>query len=369
MRDVRTMRSRYMEWAKTRSRARFNLAISGVVSVAIGELPVEVSDLEITGPGGYGYMPLRERLARHAGVPLDCVVAATGTSMANHLVMAALLNPGDEVVIEQPAYGPLLDVADYLGARIKRVARPFEEGFALSADALERALTPETRLVVLTNLHNPTSALIPAETLRTIGEIAQKAGVRVLVDEVYREIMFDGSARSAFQVGEELGGGNPFISTNSLTKVYGFSGLRCSWILAEPELARRMWLLNDLFSANAAHSAERLSVTTFDHLERFRERTRALLAANRPLLDAFLDSRADLECYRPAAGNVVFPRMKDHDPDALFTLLREKYETTVVPGEFFEMPRHFRIGISGNTDELRGGLERLAAALDDCARR
>ncbi|MBA0085975.1 MAG: aminotransferase class I/II-fold pyridoxal phosphate-dependent enzyme [Acidobacteria bacterium Pan2503] len=168
-------------------------------------------------------------------------------------------------------------------------------------------------------------------------------------------------------------GENPFIVTSSLTKVYGLSGLRCGWILAAPGLARRMWLLNDLFAATGAHPAERLSVVALDHLEQFRERARALLTANRIVLDAFLDSRRDIECFRPPAGTVVFPRLRlglaHRDPEVFFKLLREKYETTVVPGSFFEMPRHFRIGIGGDTATLRGGLERLGAALDAFAKR
>ncbi len=107
-----------------------------------------------------------------------------------------------------------------------------------------------------------------------------------------------------------------------------------------------------------------MSVMAFDHLEQFRRRASSLLQINRDLLNAFLDSRQDLECFRPHAGTVVFPRLTRGDPEEFFNLLREKYETTVVPGKFFEMPQHFRIGIGGETAELRGGLERLNAALD-----
>ena len=367
MRAERTKRARYMEWAKTRSAARFNLATSGMVSVAIAEFPLDVGALEVTMAGAYGYPPLLERIGRHEGVGADCVVTAAGTSMANHLVFAAVLEPGDEVLIEQPTYGPLLDLARYFGARVKRLPRRFEDGFAIDVAEVERAITRETRLVVVTNLHNPSSASIGAETLGAIGEVAQRVGARVLVDEAYREVVFDGSAPSAFRIGEQLGGENPFIVTTSLTKAYGLSGLRCGWILAAPELARRMWLLNDLFAANNAHPAERMSVMAVDHLEQFRARTHALLSANRPLLDAFLDSRGDLECFRPPHGTVVFPRLMRGDPDALFATLREKYQTTVVPGEFFEMPQHFRLGISGNTGELRDGLERLSAPLNELA--
>jgi aspartate/methionine/tyrosine aminotransferase len=364
---TRTKRSIYMEWAKTRSHARFNLATSGVMSVPIAEFPVQMKDLEITAPGAYGNASLQERLAKHNHVPVQCVVPATGTSMANHLAMAAVLDPGDEVLIEQPVYGPLLDVAEYLGARIKRIARKFETGFAIDVDELQRITSRETRLIVLSNLHNPSGALLSAETLRAIGEIAQRAGARVLVDEVYLEMLFETEKPFSFHIGKSLAADadNPFIVTSSLTKVYGLSGLRCGWILASPDLAKRMWLLNDLYGAVAAHAAERMSVIAFDHLEQFRSRTRALLATNRALLDAFLDSRRDLECFRPVAGTVVFPRLTNCDAQQFFQLLREEYETTVVPGSFFEMPQHFRIGIGGDTENLQAGLERLSAALDD----
>jgi aspartate/methionine/tyrosine aminotransferase len=370
-------RSPYMEWAKTCSTARFNLASSGLTSVLMTEFPLQVEELEITG-GGYGYHPLLERISRHTGAPVDCIVTAEGTSMANHLALAALVEPGDEVVIEGPAYGPLLDVLRYLRARVRRIERPFETGFAISLGEMEAAITPATRLVVLTNLHNPSGALIAADTLQAIGEMARRVGAHVLVDEVYLEMLClrpDWTRGSMSLRRDELplvqGGGSSFslgehfIVTSSLTKAYGLSGLRCGWILAAPELARRIWLLNDLFAATPAHPAERMSVVAFDHLPQFRERARALLAANRALLDAFLDSCPDLECFRPPAGTVIFPRLPKGDPEAFFKLLREKYETSVVPGKFFEMPRHFRLGIGGETKNIRTGLECLAAALDE----
>jgi aspartate/methionine/tyrosine aminotransferase len=314
---------------------------------------------------------LQQRLAHYNGVPEECVVAATGTSMANHLAMAAVLEPGDEVLLEQPVYGPLLDVAEYLGARVKCIPRRLEAAFALEPAELERTITCETRLIVLSNLHNPSGALMPDATLRAIGEMAHRVGAHVLVDEVYLEMLFDRGAPFSFPLGQSMApsGDNPFIVTSSLTKVFGLSGLRCGWVLASPALARRMWLLNDLFGAVAAHPAERMSVMAFDHLEHFRDRARSLLAANRIVLDAFLDSRPELECFRPPAGTVVFPKLANGDPQTFLNLLREKYETTVVPGTFFEMPQHFRIGIGGDTAILKAGLERLSAALDDFAKR
>ncbi len=280
-------RSRYMEWAKTRSTAPFNLATSGLTSVLLADFPLQVEELEITG-GGYGYGPLLERIARHTGAPVECIVTAEGTSMANHLALAALLEPGDEVVIEEPTYGLLLDVLHYLGARVRRIARRFENNFDLSLAEMEETITPATRLVVLSNLHNPTGAFIPIETLRAIGEMARRVGARVLVDEVYLEMLFENAPSTAFSLGET------FLVTSSLTKAYGLSGLRCGWILAAPELAHRIWRLNDLFAATAAHPAERMSVMAFDHLGQLSRTRPPFLNTNRPLVEAFLDG-----AYRP----------------------------------------------------------------------
>jgi hypothetical protein len=348
-----------MEWAKTHSHARFNLATSGLASVPLAEFPVRLEDLEVTGPAGYGFEALQQRLAKHTGAPVECVVAAHGTSMANYLALAACIEPGDEILVEQPTYELLLAAARFLGARMKRFSRRFDDSFRVDPSEIERNITPATRLIVLTNLHNPSSVLVEDTTLRQIGEMAGRVGARVLVDEVYLDAAFSLAPRSAFHLEPER-----FVVTSSLTKVYGLSGLRCGWILAEPELARRIWGINDLMNASAVHAAERMSVIALDHLDLFRNRARKLLDGNRRLLNRFLDSRKDLQAVRPEFGTIVFPRLSGGRVDDFSKFLRERFESTVVPGRFFELPEHFRLGIGGDTPTLEAGLERLSAALD-----
>jgi aspartate/methionine/tyrosine aminotransferase len=274
--------------------------------------------------------------------------------------MAALIKPGDEVLFEQPAYEPMLAAARYLGARVKRFSRTFENGFRILPEELETLASHATRLIVLTNLHNPSGVLIDDSTLKLIGEVARRVGARVLVDEVYIETLFEDAPRSAFHLGNE------FVVTSSLTKAFGLSGLRCGWIFAEPELARRMWLLNDLFAATPVHAGERLSVVAIQQLPELAARSKQLLDRNRRLLNEFLDTRQDLEVIRPEFGTVMFPRVRHGTANDLCRLLREKYETSVVPGRFFEAPAHFRVGIAGDTDVLKVGLVRLGKALDEC---
>jgi aspartate/methionine/tyrosine aminotransferase len=347
-----------MNWAKTSSQAKFNLATSGLANLPLKELRVSIDDLEITN-GGYGYGPLKAAIESRYGVDQESIVTAAGTSFANHLAIAALINPGDEVLFESPAYEPMLATAEFLGAKIRRFTRSFAEGFRVDPDVLLRGLSPDTRLIVFTNLHNPSSVLTDDETLLVIRDIARRNDLRVLIDEVYIETLFENRPRTAFHLGPE------FVVTSSLTKAFGLSGLRCGWIFAEPDLAKRMWLLNDLFASTPVHAGERLSVLALRQIGELASRSKELLTRNRQLLNDFLDSRDDLEAVRPEFGTTMFPRLKSRNVDALFAVLREKYETSVVPGKFFELPDHFRVGFSGDTETLKNGLERLGAALDE----
>jgi aspartate/methionine/tyrosine aminotransferase len=343
-----------MPWAKHWSHAKYNLATSGVAHWKLRDLPVKIEDLEISGPSFYGFEPLQNALAKHTGVAANRIVAATGTSMANYLAMASVLKPGDEVLIEHPTYELIVDVALQIGAQIKRFKR-HGSSFSLDVALMERQLTPKTKLIAISNLHNPSSALTDEATIKEIGSL----GVRVMVDEVYLDAAFERAPRSAGLMGDQ------FIVTSSLTKVYGLSGLRCGWIVAEPELAEKMWYLNDKFGNIPAHMAELASVTALGELPRIAKSVRARLDANRVALWKFLDARVDLEVFRPPFGTVVFPRLKRGSVDPLCDLLRTKYETTVVPGRFFDMPDHFRIGIGGDLEPLEEGLRRLGLALDE----
>src|SRR5438093_10420380 len=207
--------------------------------------------------------------------------------MANHLAMAAIIEPCDEVLIEYPAYVPIRDVTQYLQANVKRFRRAEENGWAIEPAEVRRHITPKTRLILITNLHNPTSALTPESVLREIGDIARSVGAFVLVDEVYLDAVYEETPRTSFHLGPE------FIVTSSLTKVYGFSGLRCGWILAEPDLAWKMRRLNDLYSATPVYPGELLSVAAFQHLNLLRERARRIVEADRKLLWEFLGRQSN----------------------------------------------------------------------------
>jgi aspartate/methionine/tyrosine aminotransferase len=354
----RVMGSEYMEWVKTLSYVRFNLANSGVKGYPLSELPVDFAKLQLSGPGAYGYPPLVEAIAAKCNVSPDSIATAQGTSMANHLAIAALISPGDRVLIEHPVYSLISETAQYLGADVSYFRRPAEAKFAIDLDELRRAVSHETKLIVLTNLHNPSCALTSEADLRQIGDMARGVGAKVLVDEVYLDALFEDAPPTAYLLGPE------FVVTNSLTKVYGLSGLRCGWIVAEPEIIHKIRRLNDLFGVNNPYVTDQISCVALANLDRIAAWSKNLLAANRALANEFLVATPELECELLDAGTVLFPKL-GRPTDDFCENLRTRYETCVTPGRFFEMNDRIRIGIGGEASILQQGLERLHEALQD----
>lgn len=355
---MKAMQSDYMHWAKFKPSARYQLTMSEVPHFRMDSLPIGLGELDLDGASHPRYLPLREAIASRYGVCAEQVVAADGTSMANALAMATLISTGDEVLIERPAYEPLLGLASFLGATIRRFERRSEEAFRLDPDRIASMLTERTRLIILTNLHNPSSALADDRELLEVGALAARVGARILVDEVYLDSAASPQA-SAFHLGPE------FVCTSSLTKVYGLSGLRCGWILCDKQLAERMWRLNDLFGVNQAHPAERLACIAFEQIDKVIGSNPAMLERNREQWNAFVGSRGDLDCMPARHGITAFPRWSGGDTERLDAHLRAHHEAAVVPGRWFEMPDHFRVGFGLPGEEFDEALSRLGAGLDE----
>jgi len=325
-------------------------------------LGLSAGDIVIDGHNALGYDRLRELLARRYSVSTENVLLSQGASMANFLICAALIRPGDEVVVERPAYEPLFRVPQLLGAAVRRVERRFENGYRLDPSDLRDQLTDRTRLIILSNLHNPSGALLENNVLREVGELAESVGARVLVDEIYLEFLFERTPPSAFHLG------GPFIITNSLTKVYGLGGLRIGWAFCDPEMVRRAQRL--YFTMGVHHP---ICAEVFGHAilgrravwERWARACSRRIAENRPAVDAFIGGREDLQWVEPAAGLIAFPRLRGAGSSTeLAELLRRRFDTFIIPGRFFDDDRHFRLAWGAAGPALRQGLDHLAAALD-----
>ncbi|HEY1427336.1 MAG TPA: pyridoxal phosphate-dependent aminotransferase [Caulobacteraceae bacterium] len=356
----RVLTSDYMHFAKYSADARCNLAASGVAGCDLADLGVTMDDLALHGVNAGGYRPLMERVAARFGVDPACVVMpGGGCSFANHLALAAMVAPGDEALVEAPTYELLTSLLGYLQARIRTFERRPDAAWRLDPERIAAAITPATRVIVLTNLHNPSSAQADDAAIEQVAAAADRVGAMVFIDEVYRELTFgDAEAATSFREG-----GNVVVAS-SLTKAYGVSGLRCGWILAPAALAERMRRLNDLFGVHPPHVAERMAVVAFDRLAQLRARATASFETNRAAYRELLGAHPKLEQTIFDQGGSVFPRVVGEGGDAFFRRLTADYETSVAPGRFFGMPDYVRIGLGADPAMTREGLSRIAAALD-----
>jgi aspartate/methionine/tyrosine aminotransferase len=354
----RPLGSEYLEWARSQASVRYSLAISGVPPCDVDLLSPSADDFTMVADNEYGWLPLLERIAVRYGVRPDNVVLAHGTSMANHLACAALVGPGDHVVAEFPVYDPLVTVPRYLGCDVDYFDRREADRYAVDPDRVEKALRRNTRLVILSNLHNPSGAIVHRPELEELARLAERRNFHVLMDEVYLEWIYGWpeEPKTAINISER------FVTTRSLTKVFGLAALRAGWILAEPALAKRMQRLNGLFASSMSHPAERLASRLFDNADVVLDRQRARVDRNRSLMTAFVDAQPKLSWVEPETGTVGFVRLEGATVDALVARLQTK-KSLVTPGRFFGVADHFRIGFGMDHAQLEEGLTRLESAL------
>ncbi|HZE07399.1 MAG TPA: pyridoxal phosphate-dependent aminotransferase [Gemmatimonadaceae bacterium] len=355
---TRPLESEYLEWARSHGTLPYSLAISGVPPCDVSLLSPSVDDFTMVADNEYGWAPLLERIATRYGVRPDNVVLAHGTSMANHLACAAIVGPGDHVVAESPVYDPLVTVPRYLGCEVDYFERSEEKRFALDVDRIESALRPRTRLVILSNLHNPTGAIAHRSELEDLGRLAEARDFQVLVDEVYLEWIYGwpGEAATAMSLSER------FVTTRSLTKVFGLAALRAGWVLAESNLAIRLRRLNGLFASSMSHPAERLAVRALDNGEILLKNQRARVDKNRSIVAEFIEGQRKLSWVPPETGTVGFVRLEGGNVDDLVERLLQQ-KSLVTPGRFFGLDDHFRIGFGMERSQLEAGLDRLDASL------
>jgi aspartate/methionine/tyrosine aminotransferase len=354
----------YIAWAKALPAVDVNLARSGVAPCPPSALGLTASDLVATLPVKYGYAPLRDAIAARYGTRPDQVFAVSGgATYANWLACLAVLDgcsQGTEIIVERPAYEPLLKIPRALGYRVRRLDRRFEEGYAIDLDRFASLVTTKTRLAIVSNLHNPSGVRIPIARLRAMAAMLARVKAHLLVDEVYLESVFRMAPESCVQAGSNV------LTTNSLTKAYGLDGLRAGWILGPPRVVARARRIGDLIMNNSVAAGERMALAAFRRIRVIDERAHAVLDPNLARIRTYLESEQRLRAVIPQGGNVVFPRLPASiDSDRLVRHLVRTASTLVVPGRFFEAARHIRLSFGCSPALLNRGLANLSRALDD----
>jgi aspartate/methionine/tyrosine aminotransferase len=350
-----------MLWAKAQleAPARYNLAASGMTPpdrAALG-LDLDALDLDHRAPD----MPAepRRRLAARFGVGEARILLTLGTSHAMFLACASALRPGERCLVERPAYEMLPRLPELLGARVGRIDRRLETGWRLPPDLPARIRRERPRMVLVSNPHNPSGAVLPLEELEPVARAVTAVRGWLLVDEVYLEYLPDAPARSAARLG-----GNVAVAS-SLTKALGLGTARFGWLIAPEEQIEAAVRYNDYVSVLYPAPSAWIGLAALERLGALRARALETRAQNLPLLARFVeDHAARLSWAPPAATVMAFVRLRGaRDTLAFVERLRRDHHTLVVPGRFFEAPGFVRIGFGIPTPKLRAGLARLARAL------
>jgi hypothetical protein len=339
--------------------AALNISQSNVEGFSFGEFGRPLpKDLDLNWTDPEGPPELRALIARRHRVPADHVLVTTGATEANFLVDAALVRPGDRVVVDSPTYTPLREAPRGFGGRVVLARRSCRDGWTLDLDRLEAAMQPRARLAVFANLNNPTSARISGGEMRRIADIARAHGSYVLVDETFRETAFDETPPSAATFGSHM------IALGTVTKLCGLGALRVGWIVAVPELLERFKAIKDYTTIVGASPGQVIATWALRRHAFFVRRARHILDANRATMREALPGLPGLSGEVPRGGTVLFPHCALPVAKVADRLLR-RHRTVIAPGRFFGMRDHFRLGLGGDPSALRKGLANLRRVLRD----
>ena len=299
------------------------------------------------------------QLQRHYEVAADAVLCTTGASSSLSLIFRALLKPGDRVLVENPAFDLFAALARSARVEVDHFERP-APAFALEPAEVAAAMHPRTKLVVCSNLHNPSGALADAAALREVGAIARQRGALVVVDEVYGDY-----AGIDFRAAAQLG--DHFISVSSLTKNYGLSTLRCGWAIGHPDVLEPVRTVYEESEFGVSKLAHSVAAFVLEEPAPYQRYWQEMLAASRPLMQSYRAQWvADglVEGELPAHGCMYFPRLVGIDDTKGFSKdLSRMHGVHVAPGDYFGAPGHIRIGFAQPADRLQDALNRLTMAL------
>ncbi len=306
---------------------------------------------------------LSAAIADEYGVDESNVLVTAGATHANFLAAATALSlaDGNEVVVEDPGYGPLIHTPAGVGAEIARFERPAQSGYPLLPAEITGATSSETALVTVTNRHNPTGRLTPREELAAVAGAVEDAGTRLLVDEVYGPYIAEDDTDGAF--GGVTAAGLPnTVVTGSFTKFHGLGGLKIGWLIADQPFVGRAREVSMHVPA-VAEPSRALARRFFAHRDDLVADSRSHLRRNHGLLASFVDERDDLDGEVAAGCTFGFVEHERADGDELAAAAWDA-GVLVVPGRFFDMSSGIRLSAGRSTAEVDAGLERLGEVLD-----
>lgn len=352
----------YMVWARTRSgAARFPLTQSGMP-------PADPKLLGVAPPIEIGHSAVvlaevEHALARRFRVDPERVVATLGASGGLQASAWTWFGPGARVVADAPSYEPFRALPRRLGADLRVLERRLEDGWQVDPTDVRRLLGtgPGRGHVFLANPHNPTGAQLGRERLTALAREAERAGGLLVSCDLYGEYEPESVRVDAFRYAPNA------VSIGSLTKAYGLGALRIGWIVLGEGVAADVHRVRDatyLAWVDAPMASLRLGLAALQRLPELLEPYRELTTSVRPLWTKWLRETAGVRAFVPDHGIIAFPAVEGvTDTFALAEFLLREHDVGVVPGEFFGMAGHVRVGCGLPADTMPEALARLTRGI------
>ena len=342
-----------------------DLSSSGVQNYSFKELrqlfnitPDDLDGIVLHDSRTLGDPELRKAIGnRWASGNAARVMATNGSSEANYLVMNALLEPGDEVVVLDPSYQQLYSIAKTIGCKLKHWRLRFENSFRPYLSEARGLIGPQTRMIVINFPHNPTGASLTAAEMDELIEIAAGAGAYLVWDAAFADITYDGTVFT--DPGEQY---DRSITLGTLSKAYGLPGLRVGWCLAAPDVLERMVRLRDYTTLHLSPLVEYVATRAIENADRLLKPRLAQARHNLQLLSSWVERHSEfVSMVRPQGGVCVF--LKLHNVDDVEDFCRElahEYSVLLIPGTSFGYENHVRLGFGCSTAEVTEALSRLS---------
>eukprot|EP01103_Thecamoeba_quadrilineata_P018013 TRINITY_DN6641_c0_g1_i1.p1 TRINITY_DN6641_c0_g1~~TRINITY_DN6641_c0_g1_i1.p1 ORF type:complete len:370 (+),score=60.51 TRINITY_DN6641_c0_g1_i1:106-1215(+) len=343
---------------------RYNLAESSVTDIRFKELSISLDDLKIEYIPHRGIDSLRQNLVKDSS-PLtkNDVLITNGAAGALFIINTSLLSKEDHLIVIRPNYATNIEVPLTIGCKISFIDLSFEKGWKISADEIESAITPQTKLISITTPHNPTGTIMTFQEIQDIISVAEKNNIHLLVDETYRNTCFPTTYPIVASKSKKV------ISVSSLSKAYGLPGLRIGWLITQDqELMDRFLAAKEMIYISNSALDEAVAAHFYENKEKFVTKINEKALANFYLLSQWLLQETRLECILPQGGVVCFPRFKEDlkiDTGKFYQVLRDEYKTMVGPGHWFAMSdSYMRLGFGWvDQDTFQQGLLNISAAI------
>lgn len=314
-------------------------------------------------PPTNGYPYLLEALSRFEerahGLRYDPdeIIVTVGATEGVFVALSTVLNPGDEVIIPTPAFS-LYGSAAAL-CRGVPVALPTEDsGFQIDPAALEAAITPRTKALVLTSPNNPTGCICSRETLEAVHSLLKDRPIFVLCDDVYRELAYTEDYHSFAEYRDMR---DRIIVINSFSKPWAMTGWRVGWCMADRRVRERMQLFHQYAVVSVPSFVQRACAAA---LETDTASIRALFQRRRDYVCGRLDAMG-LPAERPGGAFYVFPDIRKYGmgSEAFCQRMLKEGLVGVLPGVYFGTEGFIRISYCYSDGDLRVGLDRIEAFL------